>query len=176
MMAKTHFPRECFPLSQVLESTFTSVLALAPLVILLGWYHYLPKPTTLWIPLYLAVELPFVLGSVLLVSAVMVQARDLLQVVPIVSQFGMLATPVVWPFRRMGHLHVAGVAGSHDLRLVYSIVNPLAPVVDNVKASLLVGVGPQWEYLAVAAASALAYLVVGYSVFKRLEVNFADLT
>lgn len=176
MMAKTHFPRECFPISQVLEGAFTTVLVTAPMVLLLFVYHYTPKITTVWVPLYFAIELPFVIGVILITSSAMVQARDLLQVIPIIAQFGMLATPVVWPFTKMSHIHIPGIAGYHNLQVLYSVVNPLGPVIDNIRGSVLIGVGPHWSFLGIAACSSLAYLMVGYVVFKKLEVNFADLT
>ncbi len=176
MMAKTHFPRECFSISQILEGAFTTVLCTAPLVMLLLVYHYTPKITTLWVPLYFLIEVPFVVGVVLFTSSAMVQARDLLQVIPIISQFGMLATPVVWPFTKMRHVHIPGIPGHHNLQLLYSILNPLAPLIDNIRGSMLVGVGPHWEYLGIAAGSSIVYMVLGYALFKKLEVNFADLT
>jgi ABC-type polysaccharide/polyol phosphate export permease len=166
MMAKTHFPRECFPLSQVVESAFTSALALVPLVILFARYTYAPKLATLWVPLYLAIELIFVVGVVLLVSSVIVQARDLQQVLPMFMQFGMLLTPIIWPMGRF-------IRGAFVP--IYSFVNPMGPVIDGMKGSMLLGNRPHFALLAIGLCGALTYLVVGYRVFKRLEVNFADL-
>lgn len=165
MMSKTHFPRECFPLSQVLESVFTSALALVPLVILFARYTYMPKLATLWVPLYLAIEIPFVIGVVLLVSSVIVQARDLQQVLPMFMQFGMLLTPIIWPLGRF-------VRGSWVP--LYSLFNPMGPIIDGMKGSMLQGFRPHFALLSIALCGALGYLVVGYRVFKRLEVNFAD--
>lgn len=167
MMAKTHFPRECFPLSQVLESAFTSALATFPLLVLFAIYTYPPRLTALWIPLYLAIEVPFIVGVVLFTSSVVVQARDLMQLMGVLTQFGMLATPVIWPFYK----HVHGI-----WRPIYSFVNPLAPVIQGLKESILLGQGPSWGLLGLALAGGCTYLAVGYTVFKTLEVNFADLT
>ncbi len=62
------------------------------------------------------------------------------------------------------------------LRDVYAVVNPMAPIVDSVRDSMLLGFGPQWGLLGLALFGSLIYLVTGYVVFKKLEVNFADLT
>lgn len=169
MMAKTHFPRECFPFSQVLESAFTSALAITPMIILFIVYkfQYGPKLATLWTPVYLAVEMPFVFGVVLWSSSIVVQARDLMQVMGVMTQFGMLATPVIWPMSK----HIHGI-----WRPIYSFVNPLAPVIDGLRNSILLDHGPSWGLLGVALCGGLFYFVTGYLVFKRLEVNFADLT
>lgn len=166
MMAKTHFPRECFSLAQVLESAFTSAVALVPMVIVFGVYRYPPRLESLWFPVFLIVEIPFMMGAVLIVSSVVVQARDLLQVMPMLTQFFMLATPVIWPMSRFIH-------GS--MRPVYAVLNPMGPVIDGIQRSMLLGHGPDWGLLGLALAGSFAYLLGGFALFKRLEVNFADL-
>ncbi|HTZ08797.1 MAG TPA: hypothetical protein VMB72_06985 [Acidimicrobiales bacterium] len=176
LMAKSHFPRECFPMSQVLESAFSSLIALVPFVILLGLYHYAPRPTTVWIPLYLLVELPFTLGLVFFVSSVIVTMRDLQQIVPIFMPLLMLISVLKGLSIEEHHRLVAQFITTAPLRELYCVVNPMAGVLANFRASILEGFGPQWELLIPAAIGSILYLVAGYAVFKRLEVNFADLT
>jgi ABC-type polysaccharide/polyol phosphate export permease len=175
LMAKTHFPRECFPMSQVLESAFTSLVALAPMTALFAVYHYTPSIATLWFPVYLLVEIPFIIGVTLFASGVIVQARDLQQVLPVMTQFGMFATPVIWQFDKLKHIHVPGIPGVHNFQPIYSFINPLGPVVGGIKGSILLGQAPPWGLLGIASVSSILYMWIGYSVFKRLEVNFADL-
>ncbi len=175
LMAKSHFPRECFPMAQILESAFTSLMAVAPLFVLFGITGYGPKLTSLWSPLYLAIEIPFSLGFVLFVSAIIVQARDLQQVIPVVLPLAMIVT-VLKPLTQVSHhvLHPVFILGWQ--RIAYCIVNPMAPIMTVSRDSILIGIGPQWGLLGWALLGSLAYLVLGYKVFKRLEVNFADLT
>lgn len=176
LMAKTHFPRECFPISQILESAFTSIVAVIPGIALFAVYRVVPQPATLWLPVYLAVEVPFIVGVTLLASGVIVQARDLQQVMPMLIQMGMFATPVIWQFPTLHHIHVPGIPGSHDFQPLYSLLNPLGPVVAGLKNSVLLNQAPPWSLLGIALGSGLLFLWVGYAVFKRLEVNFADLS
>ncbi len=61
-------------------------------------------------------------------------------------------------------------------RILYCVINPMAPIIDNMRNSVLLGFGPQWGTSSPALCGSLGYLVFGYIVFKRLEVNFADLT
>ena len=175
LMAKSHFPRECFPMSQVLESAFSSLIAVVPLLILFALQGFAPRLTSVWAPLYLAVEIPFTLGLVFLVSSVIVTMRDLQQIVPILMPFLMLIT-VLKPLSIEYHhtLHPSFITGW--FRPVYCVLNPMAPVLSNFRASILLGFGPQWDLLGLALVGSVLYLVVGYVVFKRLEVNFADLT
>lgn len=172
MMAKTHFPRECFPLSQIVESAFTSVIASSLLLILFPFYGYLPKLGILWTPLYLLIEVPFIIGIVLISSSVVVQMRDLSQLVSMGMQLGMFASPVVWNFSKVPG---AKFGIPHAWQPLYSVINPLGPVIDGIRRSTFQGLSPDWALLGVAAVGSLLYMVGGFALFKRLEVNFADL-
>ncbi len=178
LMAKSHFPRECFPLSQILGSAFTSLIGLVPLFILFGAEGFVPRAETIWVPLYLAVEVVFTVGIVLAISAIIVQMRDLQQLIPIVIPLAMLATVLI-PFSTAFH-HPFGPNTNYFVhgwvRSFWCVVNPLVPVIDNVRGSVLFGVGPNWHTMSLAACGSIAYLVGGYALFKRLEVNFADLS
>jgi len=133
--------------------------------IVFGIYGFAPKPATLWVPLILIVELAFTAGVVLAFSALVVHIRDLVQVIGLLTQLGLLATPVIWPFSKV----------PSAWQPVYGFFNPLGPVIDNVRRTMLLGHSPHWSVLGVAAVGALFYLVGGYALFKRLEVNFADI-
>lgn len=165
MMAKTHFPRECFPLAQVLESGFTSLLATMALVMLFVIERFVPHPATLWVPMYLAIAVPFTIGVSLAVSSLIVQMRDLNQVVPIFMPLAMLLTPVIWPFSEI----------SSTWQPLYSFFNPLGPIINCIRGSMLQNHAPQWGLLGIALCGSLVYLTGGYALFKRLEVSFADL-
>jgi len=165
LLQKTHFPRACFPLSQLAEAAVYTTIALVPLGILFGIYGYAPRPETLWLPLLLAIELAFTAGVVLAFSALVIYVRDLVQVIGLLTQLGLLATPVIWPFSKI----------PHALQPLYSVLNPLGPVIDNIRRTMLLGHSPDWSMLGFGAVGALCYMVGGYIVFKRLEVSFADI-
>jgi lipopolysaccharide transport system permease protein len=165
LLQKTYFPRACFPLSQMVEAALYSVIAFIPLGIVFGIYGFAPKVETLWIPLFVVIELAFTMGVVLAFSALVVHVRDLVQVMGLLLQMGMLATPVIWPFSK--------VHGS--LQILYGLFNPLGPVIDNVRRTMLYGLQPHWSVVLAGAIGAAGYLVFGYVVFKRLEVTFADI-
>ncbi len=74
----------------------------------------------------------------------------------------------------MVHSHwVGGI--TINLQMVYGFFNPLGPVIDQARWTLLLGHAPQWNLVGVAIVSAFLYLFFGYRIFKRLEVNFADI-
>jgi ABC-type polysaccharide/polyol phosphate export permease len=166
LLQKTHFPRECFPLSQLLEQTIYTTIALIPLGILLLYYGFVPKIQVVYIPLFMLIEVVFTAGVVLIMSACIVYLRDLVQVMGLIIQIGLYASPVVWPLKEV----------PHALQPLYAFVNPIAPIIDSVRKTMLLGLQPDWGLLGVAAISAALYFVVGFKVFKRLEVAFADIS
>jgi ABC-2 type transport system permease protein/lipopolysaccharide transport system permease protein len=58
---------------------------------------------------------------------------------------------------------------------VYSILNPLVPVIDGFRRCVLNGKPPQWPELAAGAISAFVALIGGFALFKRLETGMADI-
>jgi ABC-type polysaccharide/polyol phosphate export permease len=74
------------------------------------------------------------------------------------------------------HVLTAAFITDPFFRVLYCVFNPMAAVLSNFRDSVLLGFGPQWDILIAGAIGSVAYLILGYVVFKRLEVNFADLT
>jgi ABC-type polysaccharide/polyol phosphate export permease len=155
-----------------------------------------PTFATVFVPLLMLIEVVFAAGITMAVAAVIIQMRDLMQVLPIVTSLGLFATPVIWPFSRIpSSYHVAGgrhvkfhlnaahhavaahyVGGFNvNLQMVYGFFNPLGPVIAAARDTMLLGHAPQWNLIGIAALGALIYLAVGYRLFKALEVTFADI-
>jgi ABC-type polysaccharide/polyol phosphate export permease len=165
LMSKTQFPRECFPLETILVTAVNAVLAWIPLVLLFIFYRFAPYPTTVWVPLLILIEVLFTIGITLAVSALIIQMRDLAQVLPIIIQLGLFATPVIWQFKRV----------PERWRIVYGFFSPLGPVIDDARRTMLLGLNPVPGPLLAAIAGTACYLALGYRLFKRFEVNFADI-
>jgi ABC-type polysaccharide/polyol phosphate export permease len=165
LMSKTQFPRECFPLESILVNAVNAVLAWIPLVLLFVFYRFVPYPTTVWVPLLILIEVLFTIGLTLGVSALIIQMRDLAQVLPLIIQLGLFVTPVIWEFSKV----------PARFRIVYGFFNPLGPVIDDARRAMLQGLNPVPGPLLAAVAGTALYLAVGYRLFKRFEVNFADI-
>jgi ABC-2 type transport system permease protein/lipopolysaccharide transport system permease protein len=175
LLQKTNFPRECFPLSQILEQTLYTAIGLIPLGILLGVHGFAPKLGSLWVPLILVVELLFTIGLTLMMAAFIVYVRDLAQVTGIILSLGLFATPIIWPLSKLSNISF-GPFHHVDMRPYYSLFNPLGPVMDSVRRTALLNQAPDWKLLGLGALSACFYFVIGYRLFKRLEVYFADIS
>ncbi len=154
-----------------------------PLALLFVIFGRAPKLATLWVPMFIVIELVFAAGVAMAVSSIIIQMRDLMQVLPIITSLGLFATPVIWPFSEIptsyhiagGHLvHVTHVVNGHlvdhvhrvggitvNLQMVYGFFNPLGPIIANARNTMLLGQAPEWDLVAVAVAGATTYLLLG---------------
>ncbi len=164
LLNKIYCPREVFPLASMIVAGIDSSISTAILGALFAITTFAPKVTSLWVPVLLVVQVIFTVGVTLVISGVLIYLRDLRQALPLLLQFGLFATPVAWGIEVV----------PERWQLPYSILNPLVPVIDGYRRTVLYGQAPQWDLLAPAAVSAAVMLVLGYLMFKRLEIGFAD--
>jgi ABC-2 type transport system permease protein/lipopolysaccharide transport system permease protein len=164
LLNKVYCPREVFPLYTMVVAFVDMLVSGAVLLVLFVVFTFAPKPTTVWVPLLFTVQLAFTIGVALVVSSTLVYLRDLRQVVGIFLQLGLFATPIGYSMSFI----------PEQYRVLYSFLNPLAPVIDGYRRTVLYGQAPEWHLVGPAAISATVVLVVGYVVFKRLETHFAD--
>ena len=164
---KVACPREVFPLGAIAVAAVDTLIASVVLVILFVVTGYTPQPETVYAPILLAVLLVYTVGVTLLVSATLVYLRDLSQLLPLVIQLGLFITPIAYGMNVIAH--------TRWKLLIYSFLDPVAPVVDGLRRTVLHGMPPDWGLLAMGSLGALVAFVVGYIVFKRLEVGVADI-
>jgi ABC-type polysaccharide/polyol phosphate export permease len=164
LLNKVYFPREVFPLASVVVAGMDGLVALSALALLFVVNGTAPQVTSYWVPLLLLVQVAFTLGVTLVVAAIVVYLRDLRHALPIILQLGLFATPVAYG--------IDVVPAS--LQVLYSIINPLAPVIDGYRRCVLLGLPPNGDLLVPGAIAAVVWLVGGYMLFKRMETGFAD--
>ncbi len=164
LVNKIYCPREVFPISSVLVSIVDGFVASLIFLVLFPIGHTTPSVTSYWIPFLFLLEVIFTLGIALIASIIVVYLRDLRHLIPIIVQFGLFATPVMYSLSKL----------PENIQVIYSAINPLAPIIDSIRQAILFDQGPEWNLLAYAIPSSLIYLAIGYSLFKRLEPRVAD--
>jgi ABC-2 type transport system permease protein/lipopolysaccharide transport system permease protein len=164
LINKVYCPREVFPLSSIVTAALDGAISLVLLVVLFIAYGEVPAPESVWVPVLFTVQVAFTIGVTLVLAALVVYLRDLRQILPLALQFALFATPVAYSFTQ---IHSAW-------RPVAAAVNPLAPVIDGYRQTVLLGTAPDWGLVGIAAAASTGWLVGGYLLFKRLETGFAD--
>jgi ABC-type polysaccharide/polyol phosphate export permease len=167
LLNKLYCPREVFPIAAIADAAVDAVIATFVMSLLFPITGFAPKAEAYYLPLLLLVMVMFTLGMTLAVSAIVVYARDLRLVLPLAIQVGLFATPVAY--------RVSTISDSKLLQVIYSAVDPIAPVIEGMRATVLEGRAPEWTLLGVGAASSLIVLMGGFMLFKRLETGMADI-
>lgn len=164
LITKVYFPRLAIPIAAVLSGFVDFALAFLILLVMMPFYGIWPTVNVIWLPLLLLLALITSLGVGLWLSALNVQYRDIRYIVPFLTQFGMIATPVVWSSSKL----------KPEYRALLGL-NPMAGVVEGFRWSVLGTPHPPLLTLLVSTVVAVTLLVSGAFYFRRMEKGFADL-
>ena len=137
-------------------------------------------PALLWFPLVLAVQLAFIAGLAMVLSAANVFVRDVMQAVPMLLTLWMFTTPVFYDVAALGggSGQVVGENGQVDLtELAYVAMayNPMAILLGMYRSMFSYGAIP-FPIMALVKMAVVAggTLWLGYAYFLRSKGRFAD--
>lgn len=163
LVSKVYFPRLILPLSTVSTGLIDLAVASGMLIILLIAFWHLPGVEILLLPVCLTLLLMLSLGAGMAATALAVSYRDIGYILPVLLQLLLYLSPIAYPLAEV----------PERFRAIYSL-NPLVPLLEAFRWSVL-GVGTvPWGGLAYAAVVSLLVLVGGALVFRRMERRFAD--
>lgn len=165
LLNKVHSARQIYPVAGVMLAGVDAMISIVALSVICVITGFLPEPTIYWVPMIMVINLVFVVGATLLASIFIVYVRDLRNVIPVVLQLGLFATPVVYALNKIA---------PHE-RLIYCFLNPLAPMIDSYRRAVVFGQNPQWKLLGAGTASSIVLLTVSAWVFARLERGIVDI-
>lgn len=163
IVTKTYFPREIVPLAQVGARLVDFAAAAGLYVLLMAYYGVAPGVWALMLPAFFALLLIFTLGVTFTTSALNVFYRDVNPVVQIGLQLWLYLTPVAYP-----------LSAVPDQYRLFFLLNPLAGIVEGMRAVIVFGRAPEWPIVAVSAGLSITLLVASLVLFKRTDKYFAD--
>jgi len=126
LITKVYFPRLIVPMSTALSAAVDFLFSFGVLFVIMLYYGVTPSRNILALPLFISLAVIASLGVGMWLSALNVQFRDVRYVVPFITQFWMLATPIAYPSSLL----------SDPWRTLYGL-NPMAGVVEGFRWSLL---------------------------------------
>ena len=163
LLARVYFPRISVPLATTLAATVDFAVTAGLLAILMVVYRVAPTPAMMWLPAFVLLLLITALGVGFWLSALNLEYRDVMYVVPFLNQLWFFLTPVAYP----GGLVPA------QWRALFEL-NPMAGVVDGFRWALLgVGEGPS-KMLAVSVLMSGSLFLSGIVWFRYKERTFVD--
>jgi ABC-type polysaccharide/polyol phosphate export permease len=164
LVNKIRCAREVFPLAEVATSAFSAVIASSIIIVLFVVLQFMPKATSVWVPIPMLIQLVFTIAVALAASAITVFLRDLRHALPILMQIGLLATPIFYSIDQV----------PHAWQVVYVVLNPMGAVITTYRDTVLYGQGPPWRLLVPAAIASGVWLYGSLKLFRHLELGFAD--
>lgn len=162
LVTKIKFPRLVFPLSSVLTSLFDMAVAIPVLLFLLPFAGAQWSAMLLWVPLLLLLIILFTAGLCILFSAANLFFRDIKYLVEVMLTFAIFFTPV---------LYDASLAGKYRWVLM---LNPVAPILDGLQATVVRHQQPDVVWLAYSVVVSVFLFWGGLVFFRRLEPRFAE--
>jgi lipopolysaccharide transport system permease protein len=163
LLNKVYFPRMIVPISGALAVVLDAAIAVAVLAILLVVYAAAPSWTLLTAPFFLLLALVSAVGVSLLLSALSVQYRDFVHAIPFLLQVWMYASPLVYSIDLV----------PPQWQALYSL-NPMVGVIEGFRWAVFGGGTFPALPILIGAVVAVAQLVAGALVFRRVERTFAD--
>jgi lipopolysaccharide transport system permease protein len=164
LIKKVAFPRELLPLSTVLSNGVNFVLALLPLLLLAWAYGKPPTAYLLLLPLVMAVQIVFLTGVALFLSALNVYFRDTQSIIDVLILAWMLLTPV---FYGVEHL------SPQYSRLIY-ILNPMASFISLYRLIFYYQAPTDLAFFLRMSAQAVIVFAIGYAFFLWRAPDFGE--
>lgn len=165
LVKKVVFKIDILPIVKVVSSIFVHLIFVILIIILHAFYGFYPDLYTLQVVYYIICMFALLIALAYITSSIVVFFKDLNQVIGIILQVGIWATPIMWSALNI----------SAELNKVMKL-NPVYYVVNGFRDSFLDKVWfwqrPVWT----AGYWIVVFIlyVVGRNIFKRLQTHFAD--
>ena len=166
LVKKVVFKISILPIIKLIAATFIHIFFICILLIVSTCYGYYPNVYTIQILYYSFCMFVFVLALCYSSCAIVVFFRDLGQIINILLQVGMWATPILWDINMI-----------HDERLIILFkLNPLVYIVNGFRSSIY---EETWFFEHFYSSTyfwiiTVTLFLIGSLIFKRLKVHFAD--
>lgn len=156
LIKQVYFPRAIIPVAVILAYLINFLFAFIPLALLLIIFKINLGTGILFLPLVILGQLLFVIGLGLLLSALNVFYRDVAEILEVVTLAWFFLTPIIYNF--------SGV-----ISILYRF-NPMFYFVELYHQILYNGASlPSFRFFLYSYAWALGSVVIGWTVFHRLE-------
>ena len=165
LVKKVVFKISILPIIKIIAATFIHIFFACVLLVIAACYGFYPSIYTLQLIYYSFCMFILVLGLCYATCAVMVFFRDLAQIISIILQIGMWATPILWD---MGTV-------SPKAQFIVKL-NPLVYIVNGYRNAITdkIWFFEDFYYTVYFWIFTIVVFGMGSMIFKRLKVHFAD--
>lgn len=165
LVKKVVFKISVLPIIKIIAATFIHVFFAIVMLVIATVYGYYPNIYTIQLLYYSFCLFIFVLGLCYSTCAIMVFFKDIGQIISILLQIGMWATPILWDISSM----------SNTVQMFVKM-NPLVYIVNGYRSAIFEKSWFWEDFYSTMYFWIVTVVVfgVGALVFKRLKVHFSD--
>ncbi|MBD1936506.1 ABC transporter permease [Microcoleus sp. FACHB-68] len=163
LISKVYFPRLIIPLAAVGSAWVDFAVSLFLLLPLTYIYHLRPTWSLLLLPVAMVVTMILGAGVGMLLAALNVKYRDFQYAVPFVMQIWLYASPIVYSVNLV----------PASIRPFYYL-NPMAGLIELCRFAVTGQGNFSLIGLSLSVAGAIAFFIIGSTVFRWVERSFAD--
>jgi lipopolysaccharide transport system permease protein len=163
IITKVFFPRLILPLIPAISAAVELGISLAILLLLILLYGITPTPYVVLLPLILFLGGLLGYGVGLILSPINAIYRDISIALPFFIQMGVYVTPVIYPVNFV----------PQKWQWVF-LFNPVATLLDTVRAVLLGSPFPSLAAYAILVIWTAVIFSLGFRSFRRLEPSIVD--
>lgn len=163
IVKKVAMAHEVFPVAAVLTSLFDFLISAILLVGLLMWFHVPLGWSLVWLPVLVMSVALFALAVGMLVAALGTFMHDVLFAVPLLMQFWLLATPIMYPLGQV----------PERWQSIYAL-NPMVAIIEGFRSVMVKGVAPDLALLGVSLLGSTLVFLVAWPLFRYMSQSFAD--
>lgn len=165
LVKKVVFKISVLPIIKIIAATFIHVFFAIVMLVIAAVYGYYPNIYTIQLIYYSFCLFIFVLGLCYSTCAIMVFFKDIGQIISILLQIGMWATPILWDINSMA-----------PTVQMFVKINPLVYIVNGYRSAIFEKSWFWEDFYSTMYFWIVTVVVfgVGALVFKRLKVHFSD--
>jgi len=164
IIKKVNFPTSTVAFASVMQDAIHFLLTIPVIIFFMLLYHQAPFASWIYgVPTLFVVQFTLTYGVSLGISSVSLFFRDLERLTLVLSMFAFYVTPVLYP---------ETMIPSKYQSFIY--LNPLAPLMIAWRSLFLDGVIPL-TYLGFSMFYSLIAFLIGYSIYRKLSLRFAEI-
>jgi len=164
LVTKVYFPRLILPASSILASLLDFAIGVVILQVVLIARGNMPSlPLLLFMPVILLILQLLALGLGLIACALTVRYRDVTFILPFLIQLLLYASPVAY-----------GVAAVPEKVRKFYLLNPVAPLLDAMRTTLLGHGELHLKAVGAAAVVSVILVIIGTLFFLHQDRQYAD--
>lgn len=164
LIKKIYFPREVLVLSSLVAKTFDFFISAIIFLILMIFYKIPFTNFIFFFFVIFAIQFIFTFALALFISWTNLLYRDIQYLLNLILTIWFYLTPIIYPIELFPERY----------RFIFKL-NPMSVFINAYRQVLLGGHSPKWESLTIGIIISIVTFIISYSVFKKVEREFADI-